>query len=170
MQSNKAETVEIHNRFTGAVIFTAEVEADLSTVGLKLGEAVKIAVKAGANLGGANLKDAYLGGAYLGGANLKDAYLGGANLGGADLRSANLRSANLEGAKSLLDCGTPYAWRVVVIVHDDGIRILAGCRWFTFQAAFDHWYGRENRKLMQPLLAYIKAACEINGWPLGEER
>ena len=71
-------------------------------------EELVTAARSGANLGGADLRDADLGGAYLGGADLRDADLGGAylgsanlrdaNLGGADLRSANLRGANLRGA------------------------------------------------------------------------
>ena len=86
---------EIKSRFSSATIFTAELDAKFehSSETVKLGEAVKAAVKAGA----------YLGGAYLGGANLRDANLGGADLGGAylvgaDLRDANLRDANLRDA------------------------------------------------------------------------
>ena len=52
----------------------------------------------GANLEGANLRDADLIGANLEGANLIDADLIGANLEGADLIDADLRGANLEGA------------------------------------------------------------------------
>ncbi len=52
----------------------------------------------GADLYGANLRDANLGGADLYGANLRDANLGGADLRGADLRGADLRDANLGGA------------------------------------------------------------------------
>ncbi|MBT0780536.1 pentapeptide repeat-containing protein [Paracoccus sp. pheM1] len=85
---------EIKSRRTRSVIFTAEIEADESaSASIKLGLAVKVAVKARANLGGAYLGGAYLGGAYLGGANL-----GGANLGGANLRGANLGDAYLGGA------------------------------------------------------------------------
>ena len=85
---------EIKSRWSGAVIFTTDIEADESTSAIiKLGLAVKVAVKARANLGGA-----YLGGAYLRGANLDGAYLSGANLGGANLRGANLDGADLSGA------------------------------------------------------------------------
>mgnify|MGYP001575590050 CR=1 FL=1 len=51
-----------------------------------------------ANLRDANLWGADLRGADLGGANLWGADLGGADLGGANLRGANLRGANLGGA------------------------------------------------------------------------
>jgi hypothetical protein len=155
------ETIQIKNRWTGGVMFTAEVEAGLGTAGLKLGAAIKIAVKAGANLAGAYLADANLAGAILAGANLAGAYLAGAYLAGADLAGANLA-----GAKSLLDCGTPHGWRIAAVAHEDGIRIAAGCRWFTFAAAVEHWRGRDDRRLMPPLLAYIKAAVELNGWRL----
>ena len=51
-----------------------------------------------ANLYGADLRDAILRGAILRGADLRDAILRGADLRGADLRGADLRDANLRGA------------------------------------------------------------------------
>ena len=158
------ETVTIHRCWTGAVMFTADVEAGLSTAGLKLGAAIKIAIKAGVSLGEADLCGAYLRGADLGGADMSGAYLRG-----ADLRGAYLRGACLNEVISLLDCGTPYSWRIVVVRHDDGVRIAAGCRWFTFAEAVAHWRDRADRKLMPPLLEYIRAICTINGWPLGDD-
>ena len=131
------EIIEIKHRRTGTVLFAAEIKAGLPTPGLKLGAAVKIAIKAGANLAGANLAGAYLAG------------------------------ADLARAKCISDCGTPHGWRVVVVRHDDGIRIAAGCRWLTFAAAIEHWRDRPDRKLMRPLIEYIRAACKINDWPLG---
>ena len=89
----------IHHRHTGAVIFTAEIEADENTSdAVKLGLAVKAAVREGANLTGANLTGADLRGADLTEADLSRADLTGANLTGANLRSANLRWAYLTGA------------------------------------------------------------------------
>ncbi|CUJ65919.1 Type III effector pipB2 [Achromobacter xylosoxidans] len=103
---------EIKNRWTGAVLFTADVPEGTES-GLIARVALEQAVEAradlgGAYLGGANLGGAYLGGANLGGANLGGAdlggaylggaYLGGANLGGANLRDANLGDADLRGA------------------------------------------------------------------------
>ena len=85
---------EILNRFSGEVIFTAEIECAADELpSIKLGLAVKAAVKARANLA-----DAYLAGANLAGANLADAYLAGANLADADLAGANLARADLAGA------------------------------------------------------------------------
>ena len=65
---------DVLNRFTGAVQFTAEIECDEgASVSVKLGLAVRWAVKAGANLARANLAGADLAGADLAGANLAGA-------------------------------------------------------------------------------------------------
>ena len=66
--------IEIKNRFTGKILF--EYEKVDNTIKATLEEAVKN----GANLRGANLRDADLGGAYLGDADLRGAYLGDAYL------------------------------------------------------------------------------------------
>jgi hypothetical protein len=85
---------DILNRFSGSVQFTAEIDCDKNTEkSIKIGLAVKWALKAGANLAGANLADA-----NLAGANLVDANLAGANLARANLARANLVDANLAGA------------------------------------------------------------------------
>jgi len=71
----------ITDRFTGSVIFTAEIQvADDAPRALRLGAATAVAIAAKANL--------------------RCADLSGANLSGADMREANLRGANLRGAKS----------------------------------------------------------------------
>jgi len=57
---------EIKSRWTGSVIFTAEIEAtDETPLGIKLGLAVKKAVEVNANLDGASLDGANLDGANL---------------------------------------------------------------------------------------------------------
>jgi hypothetical protein len=90
---------DILNRFSGAVQFTAEIECTADALAsVKMGLAVRCAVKADANLAGANLAGANLAGAYLAGANLAGAYLAGASLAGAYLADANLAGANLAGA------------------------------------------------------------------------
>ena len=96
---------DIVNRFSGEVMFTAEIEcaADELPSMIKLGLAVRAAIKAranlaGANLAGANLADANLAGANLARANLADAYLADANLARANLARANLAGAYLAGA------------------------------------------------------------------------
>ena len=98
------EIYNILNRWTGEVVFSAEIECRADELpGVKLGLAVKVATKGGAylsraNLSGANLIGADLIGAYLSGANLSGADLSGADLIGANLIGANLRGANLSGA------------------------------------------------------------------------
>ena len=95
---------EIKNRLTGNVQFTAEIACDEDAVWrVKLGLAVKVAVKTGvylrdADLRGADLGDADLRGADLRGADLRGVYLRGADLGGAYLRGAYLGDADLRGA------------------------------------------------------------------------
>ncbi len=95
---------DIINRFTGAVQFTADIEcADDSPTSIKLGLAVRWAIKSDASLAGAylaraNLADANLAGAYLPRANLADANIAGANLARASLADAYLVRANLEDA------------------------------------------------------------------------
>ncbi|WP_283419211.1 pentapeptide repeat-containing protein [Sphingopyxis sp. Geo48] len=102
--SETLEKFEVRNRFTNAVQFTAEISVTPDmTYSVKLGLAVKWAVKARANLARANLAranlaDAYLADANLARANLADANLAGANLAGANLARANLARANLADA------------------------------------------------------------------------
>ena len=90
---------DILNRFSGAVQFTADIDADKNeTPSVKIGLAVKWAVKNRANLYGANLNGANLNEASLNGANLYRANLNGASLNGANLNRANLNEASLNGA------------------------------------------------------------------------
>ena len=100
---------DIHHRWTGNVIVTAEIDCDESaSASVKLGLAVRWAVKvraylADADLARAYLADANLADANLAGACLADAYLAGANLTRAnltraDLTRADLARANLAGA------------------------------------------------------------------------
>ena len=102
---------EILNRFSGEVIFTAEIECAADELpSTKLGLAVKAAVKARANLAGANLAGANLARANLArvnfaranlaGVNFAGVNLAGANLAGANLARANLAGAYLAGAKN----------------------------------------------------------------------
>jgi len=99
----------ITDRFTGSVIFTAEIQvADDAPMALRLGAATAVAVAAKADLSGADLRHADLSGADLSeadlseadlsGADLSEAYLNYADLSGADLRGADLSGADLRGA------------------------------------------------------------------------
>ncbi len=97
---------EVKNRFSGAVQFTAEIDCkESASVSIKMGLAVKWALKAGANLAGANLA-----GANLAGANLAGAYLAGANLAGAYLAGAE--NAELVIARTrILPDGDLIGWK-----------------------------------------------------------
>jgi uncharacterized protein YjbI with pentapeptide repeats len=92
--------VEIKSRWDETVLFSCKLPEEFNDKSAveQIGYAVVEAIRAGAYLGGANLRGAYLGGANLRGANLRGAYLGGANLRGAYLGDANLADANLADA------------------------------------------------------------------------
>ena len=92
MESTKQIKIEIRNRWTGSVVFEYTKEGNTIT------ETVLDAIRRGANLRDADLRDANLCGANLRDADLRDANLCGANLRDADLRCANLCGANLYGA------------------------------------------------------------------------
>ena len=130
-----------------------------------LREAVEQAVREevsleGANLMGADLRWAYLGGARLGwadlvGARLVGAYLGGARLGGADLGGAHL------GGAHLVDAGQNSRGYRFVGVPTDGLRIAAGCRWFTLNEALAHWANNAEALAKVELIA---AEAKRRGW------
>ena len=82
-------TIEIKDRITGKVLFTAKGATTVAA-------AVTMAVAAGANLDWASLYRADLIGANLNGANLYRA-----DLTGADLYRASLNGASLENVKNL---------------------------------------------------------------------
>ena len=137
--------MELLNRFTNAVIFSAEVEtvkelvlaairggADLSEADLS-GADLRDADLRGADLGEADLRRADLRGADLRGADLRGADLGSADLRGADLREAALRGADLSGADAKINGhsviqinGLPYP----ILITDTHLR--AGCQNHTF--------------------------------------
>ena len=81
----------IKNRFTGKVQFECELSAEVETASdsIKMGFAVKAALKERAYLVDADLARAYLAGANLARADLAGADLAGAYLAGADLAGAD---------------------------------------------------------------------------------
>ena len=84
---------EIKNRFTGTVKFTAEIDCERgASRSIKIGLAVKWAIKNSADLTDTDLI----------GANLRDTDLIDANLTGTDLTGADLRDTNLRSFKSCL--------------------------------------------------------------------
>jgi len=89
--------VVLRDRWSGAVCYEAGVPADLPEPN-RIAEAMKKAVKSGADLSSVNLRSANLSGADLRSADLRSADLSGADLSGANLRGANLRSADLRSA------------------------------------------------------------------------
>ena len=137
---------QIKARWPSEILFECELDASFEneSYGAQLGAAVKLAIKAGANLAGAdlagaNLARADLAGANLAGADLAGANLAGANLAGADLAGAYLVGANLAGAsgeKLTLVGGRPVVWfgpigseqrTVYAFQTDGGIYVRAGC-------------------------------------------
>ena len=95
---------EIFNHFTSLVQLTSEIECNESdSYPVKLGLAVKWAVKmranlAGAHIPGANLKDSDLAGVNFASTNFTYANLAGVNLAGSNLAGANLMYVNFENA------------------------------------------------------------------------
>ena len=87
------------DRYSGEIKFTAEIDCDENALpSLKLGLAVKLAIKEKADLRYADLRYADLRSANLRYADLRYADLRSADLRSADLRSANLRYADLRSA------------------------------------------------------------------------
>jgi len=136
---------EIKNRFTGDVQFTADIDATEDTLkSVKIGLAVRWAIKSRAYLSDADLSGADLSDANLIGADLIDANLRGANLSGADLIDANLRGAYLTGADlsraNLIDGGQDErGYRFIGWKRGDDLMISAGCRNYSIESARFHW-------------------------------
>ena len=96
---------QIKRRVTGAVLFEGEFNTlkDCAAAAVKARADLSGADLAGANLARADLVGANLSGADLSGADLADAYLVGANLARADLAYAYLVGADLDGTKNVPD-------------------------------------------------------------------
>ena len=144
---------DVLNRFTGAVQFTAEIECDEgASVSVKLGLAVRWAVKARANLADANLARA-----HLARANLADA-----NLAGADLARAYLARAYLIDGGQRSD-----GYRFVGSIKDGVLMISAGCRYFTLPDARSHWSSSRGGTALgdetQAILDHIERVANVRG-------
>ena len=112
---------EIKKRFNSDVAFIAHIDCDDEvSASVKLGLAVKWALKTKADLSGADLSEA--------------------DLSGADLSKADLRWANLSRTH-LIDGGQRSdGWRFVGWIKGGVLQIRAGiCRNFTITEARDHW-------------------------------
>ncbi|KKK83811.1 hypothetical protein LCGC14_2789670, partial [marine sediment metagenome] len=90
----------------------------------------------------------------------------GANLRGVDLRGVDLADANLRGAYHIFPiAGDIYIWHVVR--WDDGIRIQAGCHWFTVQEAQAHWIGKgEHGAICRASINAAVAMAKVRGWKI----
>ena len=111
-------------RRDGTVAFVAERAATMR-------EAAEQAVKSLADLTRANLTRA----------NLTGANLTRADLYGADLTGANLYGADLTGAVGVhyATIGLVDGWMMTLTLTTEGLRISAGCRYFSFPEAREHW-------------------------------
>jgi len=147
---------DVLNRNTGATQFTAEIDcADDAPTNIKLGLAVRWAVRTDADLAGANLRGANLARANLVRANLSRAYLARAYLAGA-----YLIDGGQDGRGHRF-----WAWR-----RKDGVMILcAGCReWAGVDDARAH-YGDDydsdgNKTECLARIAEIEAIAKSLGW------
>ena len=92
------EIYKIINRFTGEVQFTAEIEcAPDASPSIKLGLAVKFAIKSRADLSGADLSRA----------DLSEANLSGADLSGANLSDEQMRAFKADLWLTLTELAKP---------------------------------------------------------------
>ena len=128
---------EIKHRWTGAVLFTAELgaEYEAKSDGVTLGAAIKLAFRARADLA-----DAYLAGAFL-------------------------ARANLAGAVDVIDAGTPNGWRAIGWRRNGVLRVRVGCRDFTVAEGREYWRGESERREVMAALDYIEAVARLRGWP-----
>jgi hypothetical protein len=153
---------EIKNRFSSEVVFTAEIEcADDASVSVKMGLAVKVALKARADLSGASLRGADLSGADLSWADLSGADLRGANLSEADLSGASLREADLSGANQIISFGPVGREKRIgyAVKHGDVCMVKLGCFWGTEAealTAIEAKYGANST-----YAALVTASCSV---------
>ena len=135
---------QIKHRFLGDVLFECELPGNVVTQseGVKLGFAIKIAVRIGANLFGANLADA----------NLADANLARANLDGANLVDGGQRS----------DGYSFVGW-----IKDSVLQIRAGRRSLSITEARKHWIktcgGTALGEETMVILDHIERVAKIRG-------
>ena len=135
---------DILNRWTSVVAYHSEKSTQREAI---LEAVEKKADLRSANLRGADLRSANLGGADLGGANLRGANLGGANLGGFKMR----------GEITQFDCAEWANGHFLAYIEEKGtLRVICGCRHFSYEEAVTHWAGREDRKMTRVALSMAK--------------
>ena len=136
------ERIQIKHRTTDAVLFECELPVECLSMPpyMKLGWVAKRAIADNANLTNADLTYADLAGANLAGAYLAYANLAGAYLARANLTNADLAGADLAGTVGIVGAGhDPRGYEFFAVKQDDGWKVKAGCRWFTFPEAEAHW-------------------------------
>ena len=146
---------DILNRYSGTVLFSAEIDAAADAPERALERlAVLAALKDGANLSGADLRYA----------DLRYAYLSGANLRGANLSGANLRDAYLSGAN-----GADLAIAMTRILPDGDLVGWKKCRDGVIvklsipdEAKRSHAFGRKCRAEFADVLEVIGAEVGIS--------
>ena len=144
--------VEIKNRWSGDVLFIADVSASIAE-GLRIKAAVEIVVKAGANLARANLARAYL----------ARAYLDGANLAGANLDD----KSTLAGQRPIFQIGPigSASRYFVAYITTSGLRLRAGCFFGTrdqFLKQVDETHGTSvHGQEYRAALTLIDAHCAL---------
>ena len=163
---------DVKNRWSGKIKFTAEIDCkEEESKNIKLGLAVKWAIRNNADLSSADLRYADLRYADLRYANLSYADLRYADLSSADLHYANLSSAdlhyaNLRSAKNAIipitigQCGNDI--RTGYAIWDDiekKVFVRLGCFYGEEKKAIDavsKKYGSRSGYLMM-----VRAACKI---------
>ena len=146
---------DILNRFTCEVQFTAEIECAADALpSVKLGLAVKAAIKDGARLDGARLD----------GASLDGASLDGASLVGASLDGARLVGASLDGARGVIHLGCPDGWHAHAWLRDGFLSIRVGCQELRLDEARSYWAGKDDRREVLAAVEYAASVAAIRGW------
>ena len=161
------ETYNILNRFSGEIQCSVEIECAVDALpSMKLGLAVKVAIKENKDLSGSDLSRldlrwsnlsrldlsrSDLSGSNLRKSNLSGSNLSGSNLSGSDLSGSNLSGSNLSGS-DLSD--TKYnndiishivaratrldGYEFFAFATDNGIKIKAGCKYLSIKEAKAH--------------------------------
>ena len=169
-------TIEIKDRWTGKVLFTAKGATTIAaavTMAVAAGARLDGANLDGASLNGANLNRASLNGASLDGASLNGASLNGASLDGASLNRASLNRASLDGASlygaslygaslnraSLYGANLNRASLDGAFISDETLRLFKADMWLTLS--------QSNLLHVQHLIFLLKAG-KIDGSTYGD--
>ena len=159
---------QVFNRWSGSVQFEAEIEcSDDDTTSIKMGFAVKWAVKTGANLAGANLDGANLDGASLDGANLYGASLNRASLDGASGINDYVKSMQID---TYPICYTHDALQIGCQRHlisewsafdDARIRHMDGTKALNFWRKYKAWIFQTIELCPAKPTKPVDAVCEV---------